>query len=69
MYTLIKSEMIPFHHAVSETVPSYRQVQLHQFVQLEVALTACQMFNDKSESRHYVINGSGKEYYEGEWID
>jgi len=61
--------MIPFHHGVSETVPSYRQVQLHQFVQVEAALTACNMFNDKSDHRHYVINESGKEYYQGIWID
>ena len=69
MYTLLKSEIIPLQHAVSESVPSYRQVQLHQFVQLEAALTACQMFNDKPGPRHYVINRSGKEYYNGEWID
>lgn len=48
---------------------SYRQVQLHQFMQLEAALTACQMFNDKQGSRHYVINESGKEYYDGIWIE
>ncbi|MCK5190493.1 MAG: hypothetical protein KAR12_10625 [Methylococcales bacterium] len=69
MYTLIKSEIIPLHHAVSENVLSYRQVQLHQFMQLEAALTACQMFNDKQGSRHYVINESGKEYYDGIWIE
>lgn len=69
MFSLIRSEIIPFHHTVSEAVPSYRQVQLHQFVQLEAALTACEMFNDKSGPRHYVINAAGKEYYEGKWID
>jgi hypothetical protein len=69
MYTLIKSQEIPFHHELSKNALSYRQVQLHQFVQLEAALTACEMFNDKSGPRHFVINGSGKEYYEGEWID
>ncbi len=69
MYSLMKSEVIPFHPELSETVPSYRQVQLHLFVQLEAALTACEMFNDKSESHHYVVNGSGKKFYEGAWID
>jgi len=69
MYQLIKSEIIPFHHAVSKAVPIYRQVQLHQFQQLEAALTACEIYNDKSGPRHYVINESGKEYYEGIWVD
>jgi len=69
MYSLLKSEIIPFQHSTSKTLPTYRQVQLHQFVQLEAALTACEMFNDKSGERHYVINGSGKEYHEGIWID
>jgi len=69
MYQLIKSEIIPFHHAASKTVPLYRQVQLHQFKKMEAALTACEFYNDKSGSRHYVINESGKEYYEGIWVD
>jgi len=69
MFNLIKSEIIPFHHAIPEDVPTYRRVKVHQFEQLEAALTACEMFNDKSGPRHYVINGSGKEYYEGIWID
>lgn len=69
MFSLIKSELIPFHNATSEAVPSYRQVQLHQFQKLEAALTACEFYNDKSDQRHYVINETGKEYYEGIWID
>jgi hypothetical protein len=69
MYQLIKSERIPFHEAVSKTVPLYRQVQLNQFQKLEAALTACELYNDKPGLRHYVINESGKEYYDGTWID
>ena len=59
MFSLMKSEMIAFQHAVSETVQCYRQVQLHQFQKLEAVLTACEIYNDKSDHRHYVINVSG----------
>ena len=69
MYRIVKFEMIPFHRAASKTVPSYRQVQPHQFQKLKVVLTACGIYNDKPGSRHYVINESGKEYYEGIWIN
>lgn len=69
MYRLVKSEVTPLHHAASKTESPYRQVQLHHFQKLEAALTACAIYNDKLGSRHYVTNESGKEYYEGIWID
>lgn len=69
MYRLIKSEIIPFHHAAPKAELPYRQVQLHYFQKLEAALTACEIYNGKSDSRHYVINESGKAYFEGDWVD
>lgn len=69
MFSLFKSEIIPFHDAGSETDPCYRQVKLHQFQKFSAALAACEMYNDKSDQKHYIINSSGKEYSEGVWID
>jgi len=69
MYRLIKSEIIPFHHVASKAESPYRQVKLHYFQKLEAALTACEIYNDKSDSHHYVINESGKAYFEGDWVD
>jgi hypothetical protein len=50
MYRLVKSEIIPVHHTLSKAIASYRQVQLHHFQKLEAALTACEIYNDKSDS-------------------
>ncbi len=69
MYSLFKSEVIPVHHAPPKLMTSYRQVSVHNFKKLEAALTACQIYNDKSGSDYYVINESGKKYHEGAWVD
>lgn len=69
MYRLMKSEKFHLHSVVSGTLSSYRQVQVHQFQQFGAALTACEVYNDKSELRHYILNELGKEYYNGAWID
>ncbi|NOQ36942.1 MAG: hypothetical protein GQ569_13805 [Methylococcaceae bacterium] len=69
MYRLLKSEPIPVHHPLSKVKMAYRQVPVHHFQELEAALTACQIYNDKSDSYYYVINESDKKYDEGVWVD
>ena len=69
MYRLMKSEKLTFEHAVSGLMSAYRQIQVNQFRQLSAALTACAAANDIAGFRHYVLNESGEEYYEGTWID
>lgn len=69
MYNIVKSEMISFHHVTSKPVIPYRQVQVNQFQKFKAALIACEIYNHKSCSRYYITNESGKEYYEGTWID
>ncbi|WP_167374407.1 hypothetical protein [Bathymodiolus platifrons methanotrophic gill symbiont] len=44
-------------------------VKVHQFKKLDAALTACDFYNYKAGSRHYILNEEGKEYYEDFWID
>ena len=69
MYRLMKSEKTPLDPVVSGSVSAYRQIQVDQFRQFVGALTACEAANDKDGFRHYVLNESGQEYYEGTWID
>lgn len=69
MYRLFRSEPIPCHGAVLNVSPLYRQVQLHQFQKLEAALCACDIYNTKPGSRHYILNDTGRKLYDGQWID
>lgn len=69
MYRLMKSKKFALGAVVSAVAPSYRQIQVDQFRQLDAALTACKVANHKAEVFHYVLDTSGKEYYEGAWID
>lgn len=69
MYRLMKSEKYTLDHSVSGPMSSYLHIQLNQFPQLDAALVACQIANAESGRCHYVLNASGKEYYEGVWID
>lgn len=69
MYRLVKSEVIPVHHALIKSIDSYREVQLHHFQKLEAALTACEIYNDRTDSCFYIINEAGKKYHEGVWVD
>ena len=68
MYRLMKSEKFTLDHLVSGSMSSYRQIQLNHFPQLSTALTACEVANKNVSGRHYVLNDSGEEYYEGTWI-
>ena len=69
MYRLMKSEKTALDPMVLRSMSSYRQIEVGQFRQCAVALTACEAANDKDGFRHYVLNESGQEYYDGTWID
>ena len=69
MYRLMKSEKFTLDHVVSGSMSSSRHIQVDQFQEFSTALTACEVANDKAGFRHYVLNESGEEYYEGTWIN
>ncbi len=69
MYRLIKSQKVPKYTAISDEHNLFRQIQVYQFQHFSAALTACHICNDKADSRHYILNEAGKEYYKGAWID
>jgi len=69
MYRLMKSEKCALDQVGSGSMLLYRQIQLNQFHRFSAALTACEDANGKGGAHHYIINESGKEYYEGIWID
>ena len=69
MYRLMKPEKFTLDHVVSGFMSSYRQIQVSQFQQFSAAMTACGAANDKTGSRRYVPDESGKEYCGGTWID
>ena len=69
MYRLMKSERFTRYPLVAGSTSTYRQIELNHFPQLGAALAACEVANHQGRIRHYVLNDSGKEYYEGTWID
>ncbi len=69
MYRLMKSEKFTLDHPISGLMSSYRQTEVVHFEQFVAAHVACEIANYKGNSRYYVLNGSGQEYYEGAWID
>jgi hypothetical protein len=69
MYRLMKSEKFTLDHALSGLMSLYRQTEMGHFEQFPAAHVACEVANNKGESRYYVLNGSGQEYYDGTWID
>jgi len=48
---------------------SYRQSLVAQFRQPRAALVACKLANGTGANRHYVLNESGQEYFDGVWVD
>jgi hypothetical protein len=68
MYRLMKSEKFALDQLSSGIRSFYRQTQVEQFRQLHSALGACELANDSGSPRHYLLNGSGQEYYGGSWI-
>jgi len=69
MYRLMKSEKVILDHAISGHLVSYRQIEVEHFEQFGAARGACEIANRRDEPRHYVLNESGQEYYDGAWID
>jgi len=69
MYRLMKSEKFTLDHTVSGPLASYRQSLVSRFRQPRAALVACKLANGTGANRHYVLNESGQEYFDGTWID
>jgi hypothetical protein len=69
MYRLMKSEKLSLNHGVYGDMAAYRHIQVDQFQQLNLALSACEVANETAGIHHYVLNESGEEFYEGSWID
>lgn len=69
MYRLMKSDKFTLEHEISGPMCSYRQTEIDHFNKFGLAHEACELANTSGRSRHYVLNDSGQEYYEGLWID
>lgn len=69
MYRLMKSEKHTLNHQVSGHMSSYRQLEVTNFKRFLEALSACNSANKDNRSRHYILNDSGLEYFNGTWID
>ena len=69
MYHLMKSEKFTQDRVISGLMSSYRQIEIEHFERFPEAREACEVANNKGESRYYVLNESGQEYYDGKWID
>jgi hypothetical protein len=69
MYRLMKSAKFTLDHMVEGPVSSYRQSLVALFRQPRAALVACKLANGKGANRHYVLNASGQEYFDGVWVD
>ena len=68
MYTLMKSEKTN----PGQNMPGprgYQQQEVATYVVFDEAVAACDRANGQHESRYYVMNDSGKEYYADTWID
>jgi hypothetical protein len=65
----MKSEKITLDHVISGQMSSYRHMEIRHFHQFRAALGACEVANNEGRSRYYILNESGKEYYDGTWID
>ncbi len=69
MYRLMMSEKPKIDFMEHGSMSTYRQTEVDHFTHFSTALEACNLANIKSESRFYVLNESGKEYYGFSWID
>jgi hypothetical protein len=65
----MKSEKFTLDHLTSGLISFYRQTQVKHFRQFPPALGACEVANNKSISRYYLLNERGQEYFGGNWID
>jgi hypothetical protein len=48
---------------------AYEQKKVRRYADFAVALEACDKANQEHPDWHYVMNDSGKEFYNGSWID
>lgn len=70
MYRLMRSEKLTLDHLVWGLMSSYRQTEAGHFQQFRAAHEACEVANNNGRSaRYYVLNETGQEYYDGNWID
>jgi len=70
MYRLMKSQQYVLNHPVSGPMSSYRQTDVAHYQQFEEVLKACEVANNKVDNdRHYILNGTGQEYFTDDWID
>jgi len=68
MYRLMKSERMVLDHMVCGPMVSYRQKEITRFQAFPIAIAACEIANEHTDVRHYILDGAGKEYYAGMWI-
>jgi hypothetical protein len=68
MYTLMKSEQARSTDG-SNKPRDYKQREVARYLIFGDALSACVNANREAESRHYLMNASGMEYYASNWID
>lgn len=69
MYRLMKSEKFTLNHMLTGSHSLYRQIQIKEFHHLSKAVDECNVANNGEESRFYILNDSGKEFYDNSWID
>jgi hypothetical protein len=68
MYTLMKSEKMEYQSGATGS-RAYEQVEVGQYVHFLDAVAACDKANREHADWHYLMNDSGKELYNGSWID
>lgn len=68
MYTLVKSERTKVGRFVPGSSCAYDQIKVAEYANLDEAVTARDEANLALKSRHYLMNDSGREYYNGIWI-
>jgi hypothetical protein len=68
MYTLMKCERKKLGRPAPGSSYAYDQIEVAQYADFDGAIAASDAANLAHKSRYYVMNGSGREYYNGTWI-
>ena len=68
MFTLMRSKNTPGKECPAG-IKAYEQQEVARFATFENAVEECSAANVRLSDRHYVTNASGKEYFQGAWID
>jgi hypothetical protein len=68
MYTLMKCRRSKAGRPAPGASSAYVQVEVAQYADFDDAITARDTANISLAARHYVMNDSGREYYDGTWI-